>query len=513
MRKKQLGINLIASLFAFSVNICISFLLTPYIVGKLGNEAYGFIGLANNFVGYASIMTAALNAMAARFITIELHKDNNEEANIYFNSVLIGNIIMSVVLAIVSLIVVLNLKYILNVSDNLIIDVQLTFLIVFLNFVITILVSIFSISTFVTNRLDLQSIRNIGSNIIRVILTLLLFAFLPAKIYFISIAALVSTIFIGITNASLTKKLLPEIRLSIKCFKLKAVKILLSAGVWNSMGSLSDMLLTGLDLLIANLFINGQAMGILSIAKTVPLAIQGLVVLVAGIFTPSFTILYAKNKIMQLVSETKIAMKFQALIMTVPIVGFIVFGKSFYTIWLLGKTQHEIAQISILSFLTVLPWLLNSYVECLYSHNMITNKIKTSVVVTMILGIVSTVIVLILIKLTNLGIYAIAGVSSIIIVLRILIFVPIYAAHVLSLNWKTYYPPLLKGILAFFVTYIFFYSISINIKINNWTELGLVAIICGVLGYILNFFIVLNKSDIKRVCRMVLKQTNKKKIQ
>ena len=256
------------------------------------------------------------------------------------------------------------------------------------------------------------------------------------------------------------------------------------------------MLLTGLDLLIANIFISGEAMGILSIAKTVPSAIQSLVVLIASVFTPSFTILYAQNKIGQMINETKTAMKIQALIMTVPIVGFIVLGTDFYRLWLPNKSEQEIMQISILSLLTVLPWLLNAYVECLYSHNAITNKVKGSVLVTIVLGILSTVIVIVLLKYTNLGVYAIAGVSSVIITLRILIFVPLYAAYVLKLDWRTYYPTIIKGILSFMVTLLLFMFIKQYSSVESWVELIWVAMKCGLIGYIVNIFITLDIKDL-----------------
>lgn len=496
MKKKQLGINLIANLIAFFINIGISFLLTPYIVSKLGNEAYGFIGLANNFVSYAAIITAALNAMAARFITIEIHKEDTEQANIYFNSVLIANFIIAIFLVIASIYIINNLEQMLSVSQELLKDVKWTFSVVFLNFIVTILTSIFSIATFVKNRLELSSLRNIIGNIIKLVFTIGLFYFFPPKIVYLGIATLVSTIFIGVSNSILTKKILPEIKLSFKMFKLDAVKTLVSSGVWNSVGSLSNMLLTGLDLLIANIFLGGEVMGILSVAKTVPTAIQSLVVLIASVFTPSFTILYAKNKIKELINETKIAMRIQALIMTVPIVGVIVLGTDFYRLWLPGKNGQEIIQISILSFLTILPWLLNSYVECLYSHNAITNKVKGSVLVTMVLGVLSTVIVIILLKYTKLGVYAIAGVSSIIIILRILIFVPLYAAYVLKLDWKTYYPPIIRGILSFIITLILFSLIKQSSTIISWLDLILVAAKCGIIGYVVNLFIILDKREL-----------------
>lgn len=54
----------------------ISFLLTPYIIDTVGKEAYGFVGIANNFVSYAKLITLALNALAMRFITIKIHENN-----------------------------------------------------------------------------------------------------------------------------------------------------------------------------------------------------------------------------------------------------------------------------------------------------------------------------------------------------------------------------------------------------------------------------------------------------
>ena len=99
--KKQLAINMIAQVSSFVVSFFISFFVTPYIIQQIGVEAYGFVGLANEFVGYAQLITIALNSMAARFITIKLHEGDDESANKYFNSVLLANGVVSVVLTIV----------------------------------------------------------------------------------------------------------------------------------------------------------------------------------------------------------------------------------------------------------------------------------------------------------------------------------------------------------------------------------------------------------------------------
>ena len=83
--KKQLLVNMVASLVNFAVSVGIGLVLTPYIVRSIGAEAYGFIGLANTFVSYAQLLTIALNSVAGRFITVAYHEGDEAKANGYYS--------------------------------------------------------------------------------------------------------------------------------------------------------------------------------------------------------------------------------------------------------------------------------------------------------------------------------------------------------------------------------------------------------------------------------------------
>ena len=52
--KRQFILNLFASLISFAANLGIGFLMTPFIVQQIGAEAYGFVGLANTMINYAT---------------------------------------------------------------------------------------------------------------------------------------------------------------------------------------------------------------------------------------------------------------------------------------------------------------------------------------------------------------------------------------------------------------------------------------------------------------------------
>lgn len=512
MKSKKLFANMIASIFSFIVNLGISFLVTPFIVEKLGEEAYGFTLLANNFVTYGSIVTIALNSMAGRFISIAIHRKDEKSAETYYSSVFVANMVISLVLAIVSLFIVIRLKSLINVSDTLYRDVQITFALAFINFLISVISAVFTVATFVTNTLHLSSIRNIISNVIRVVIIIPMFAFLSPRIFYISIAAIASTVFIAISNYYLSNRLLPNLKIKFSKFSFKAIKEIISAGIWNSVNSLSTMLLTGLDLLIANLFISPAAMGILSVAKTVPTSILSFLGTIGNIFTPQFTILYAKNDIKGLVKEVKFSIKFFSFLMTVPLAGFIIFGTEFFTLWLPSKTASEILEIQILSVLTIGPNLVSSYIFSLYSINSVTNKLKVPVLLTLGLSVLSTGIVFILLKTTSLGVYAIAGVSSTILILRILIFVPTYAAHNLKVKLTTFYKPLFLALGTFALLLGVFYGVNKFVTINSWLSLAIVAIAVGALGYCISFACILNREEKSKVKNMLLSKIKRGKV-
>lgn len=501
--KKRLFINLIASIISFFVQLMISFLLNPYLVERLGDASYGFIGLADQFVNYATILTVALNSMASRFISVEINKNNIKKANEYYSSIFIADIILSVFVAIVSGILILKLQYIINIPTELMIDVKLTFLLVFINFIITILSTVFTVATFVKNRVDMASIRKVVSNIIKVIVLLFLFLKFQPKIYYIAVASIICSIYLLLANIKITKKIASELKIKVKHFSTKAVKTIISSGIWNSINNFSRVLLTGLDLIIANLFVGPNEMGILSISKTVPTAVESLLATISGVFTPQFTILYSQGKKEQLIKEVKFSIKLLSLLMTVPLAGFIIFGKSFYALWLPYKSNEAIMQIQILSILAVLPYLLSAFIFTLSSLDTVTNKLKRPVIVYLLMAIITLITEILLIKNTDLGIYAIAGVSSFYWILKVVIFTPINAAYNLEIKWTTFYPPFIKAILCMIIVMILFGIANTFIVISTWMDLLVIAIIFGIIGYLVNYLLLLNKEERKKIISII----------
>ena len=113
------------------------------------------------------LIVTALNSMAARFIAISYVKKNYKKANLYYNSVFWGNLIIVAVLIIPAIYFIARLENIINVPQNIITDVKLLFSFVFFNFFITTGLPNWDCGTYVTNRLDRSYIPQMIASIVR----------------------------------------------------------------------------------------------------------------------------------------------------------------------------------------------------------------------------------------------------------------------------------------------------------------------------------------------------------
>lgn len=507
MYTKRLLINITSSIVSFLVSMGINFVLTPYIVETVGKEAYGFVGLANNFVSYAQLITLALNALAIRFITIKIHEEDMEGANRYFTSVVLANIFISTALVIPATMIIIWINQLIKVPIEILKDVQMLWVLVFLNFLISTVTSTFSIATFATNRLDLSSLRSIESNFLRVGILLGLFIIFEPHIWYLGIASLICTLFIFVTDMHYKKKFLSGLKVKVKYFDFKIVRELVKSGIWSVITKLGQILSDGLDLLITNIFIDPAAMGVLAIAKTVPTAVMGLIMTVSNVFSPQLTIHYAQNNTKALVEELKRSMKISGFFTNIALGTLIGLGMTFYTLWVPGE---NIGLIQILSIITLCAHLVGGVINSLFGIFNITNKLKVNSYVILGMGILNTTIVFILLETTSLGILAVAGVSAITGIIKNLTFTPIYVAKCLSIPKDSFYPLITRYIVASLMIIGVAYGIGSTISQYSWVNLIIGGIFCSLAGIVINYFLLFNKNErnrgIKKVKEIIRKQ-------
>lgn len=492
---KQTYFNLALSFVAFALNYAINFWITPFVSANLPGT-YGYVKIANDIVNYATLVTIALNSMASRFISIAYNNGNRKKAKDYYCSVMCANMFIVLILFVPFTWVVIKLNSIITVPQEYLLDIQYLFAFSFINFLLGVCFSANSVATFILNRLDLSFYLEMFTNITRAVLLFSLFIFAVPHVYYISMVGLITTTISIIGNQIIKKRCLPELKLSIKCAKVKMVLDIMFAGVWNTIQKLGQILLDGLDLLISNIFISTAAMNDLSFAKTMPGIVAALLTKVASVFMPDYTILYAQGRMKELKSNVKETMLILSVIISIPIGIIMGFGFEFYSLWI---PNENIEMVTILSTLSCLIYAVSTPMNAVYNLFTVTNKVRPLALVTVLSGLVSTTCVFVLVKFTNIGIFAVVCCSVLIGFLRNICFVAPYAANMLGFKKNTFLPEIGKSVVSIVIVCTIAFVAKTIYPINGWIGLVLHCCIVGVVSLILNAVVFLSKEQRKQL--------------
>lgn len=493
MKNKQIFINIFANAFAMLVSTGINFFLTPYITRTVGVAAYGFVPMASNFVSYVTIITTAFNSMGSRFITVELRQGNKENANKYFSTIFFMNLGLAVFCSTVFTVIISFLTRLINVPSELSADVTILFALTFMSAVFALLTNVFATATFCKNRLDLKSVVSIAGTVVRAAVLILLFVLFPAKVYYIGIAGISVNIVEGIFNIIIQKRIMEELEIHRTDFKVEYIGTLFKSGVWNSVGQLSSILMTGLDLLVANILINAADSGVLSIAKIMPNLLYLCVALIVTAFGPQFVFDYANvNDSKALINTMDFSAKLISFLSVIPVAGFIGLGKEFFKLWV---PEQNSKLLLILAILTLMGDAASYPIKAFDNIFVAGNKLKWPAVATLCCGLLNVLTMIPLLKYTNLGLYAVAGTSAVLLAVKDLLFKIPYIAKTVKVNPWYFWKYVIKYAWCAGIIILICLFVKSIIPATNWLLFIVDAVIVGLFSCVVNYFVIFNKND------------------
>ncbi len=492
-------------MFAIVVTIATNFFLSPYIVANLGEEANGFTQLANNFVNYAALITVALNSMAGRFITMHYHKGDKKESNKFYSSIMLANLAVICFLIVPALILVFNLENVINIENTNVLYVKMLFAFVFCNFFVAQINSVLGIITYVSNKQYIVNSINSIKTILNALCLLFFFTVFAPRIYYVSLVALLLSLITVPVFFIISRKILPDLKINFKQFSIKTIWQMLSAGIWNVVTQCGNLLMTGLDLLLANLLIGPVAMGVLSVSKTMPNCIAQIAGNVTSSFSPNLTITYASGDTKDVIKSLRFAMKCSSILVSIPIMVLCIYGKSFYELW---QPTLDAGTLSVLSFWACVQYIPLAGPQVLNNVFTTTNRLKLPSITVLIGGIVNVILVVILVLFTDLGMFAIAAISAIVSIVRNLIITVPFSAKALGLKWHTFYKDVLISCLCCFVNSIFCVAFQFIIVPSSWMRM-VVSVFCACIFSLISLFLMLlSKQEKKQLLNRFRRKKN-----
>ena len=507
MNKKSIAFNVFWAILNLIISASITLIILPYVSEKIGIEAYGYISLSNNMITCIDVVSFAVNVHAVRFISIAYHKKDYVQANVYYNSILVADIIMSVLLFVPLVVAVINIEELLKVPAALIEDVCVLFLLTLVNYIVTLVGTVFSTATFVKDMLYRDSRIRAEGNVLKGIILIVLFSRFHPHVWYVAFAFLIAAFYINLWNIILTRRLVPELEIDLSYFSKKAIIEVISNGIWNSLASLGTMLNSGLDLLVTNNFLGATLMGQLSVPKTLSSFISSMLLAVSNSFRPQLLIYYSQNKNEKLNNAFLISMKVCGLISCIIFSTFLSVGLSFFKLWI--PTQ-DVNMIYLLTILTFLAEIFTSIVKPLHYGCVLTKKLKLPCIANLFVGLFNLISMFILLKTTNFGLFAVTITTIIGDIVFNFVVIPLYVTKIMDMSIKRIYVVITRYV----ITTVFISLISLtlfkDLDMSNWRFLILSGTICCVLSGVMYILLMLDRSEKKLLTDFIKREIGTK---
>lgn len=344
--------NTLIYFVAYGGTLAISFILTPYLIGRFGKETYSFYTIATNLSSYMMTVCNALNIMACRYIAVELNKDQYQKANDYFKSVFVANIIICLVITVPMALIVVFLERLMDVPAAGAVDIKWLFTFVFASLIVNVMASLFSICTVARDRIDLRAYREVAAGVLKLILIFGGFLFFTSGIWWIGATLLFLALFNGVIQFCYTRYLTPELKLRKGTFRGGYVKEIALSSLWNTLNALGGNLLSGIAIIMFNILISAEASSYLSIVHTPVGLLNGVITVVVTAFYPRMLQSFAKSQ-EGLLETTKNLQKVLSTVTNVAVLGVLLMCDEFYNLWLPGGETDVLRTITAIQLISI----------------------------------------------------------------------------------------------------------------------------------------------------------------
>ena len=330
---------------------------------------------------------------------------------------------------------------------------------------------------------------------------MLLFAFFKPSLVLIGFASFVILVFEAVSYIGVKRKIMPELIVNIREYDIGLLKDILKAGGWNALNNVNGILTMGLDLLFANIFLGPTAAGVLALARTIPNYFETLMELVKNSFIPALTKGYAKNED-SLTENLKLSFVGLSLLASVILGGIISFGEVFYQLWIPTEDSHMLQLLTIVILFVEFTYAGVRTIPMIFQ---ITNRLKRQALSSFGGASLSVVIVIVLLKTTSLGLFIIAGVTSVITTLIRMFYLYPLAAKYIKQKWYIFYPEVLKALLSIGLAAAVGLGANMLLRVHSWGGFLAGIMITALAATTINLFIFTNK-DQRRTLLGKLKQ-------
>lgn len=483
--------NILASFLQFGVRFIIGILFIRFLIESLGPELYGMVALSNNFINYYALITLVMNAPAGRYLIVAMSR-NQAEAKVVFNSFFWGLSVLSGIVMVFSIGVAIFAPYIFKIPAVHHADVRVLFLATGITFSFSTLFNAFGLSTYVTNKLYLNSFKEIIRDIVRVTIVFLLIVLFHWKINAIATGIVCSAFISILLSLVYWKALTPELTINYNLISITKLKEMIGFGGWVFINQIGALLFLNTEILIVNLLYGAKMTGMYAPLLLFSSTIRTMAAMLNNTLAPMIFDRYSRDDKEGLLKLACRAIRFLGLTIVLPIGLVSGFSKSLLFVWL----GPEFSEFRLILMVLTIHLCVNLTVTPLFHIQVAFKKVKIPALVTLVMGIVNVLLAFLLgSPQFGIGLIGVALAGAISLTLKNAFFTPFYTGFILGQNNRM----IINAVASVITGFLYVFLLSITVEkiyfINNLFELILSFSVISSTYLVLAWFILLPKDE------------------
>ena len=435
--KNQIIKNIGSNYFVNFLQMLLGLLIIPFLIFKLGKDAFGLTVLAESLIAIFEIIAFSVRIALARHATFALARGSKEEFISYLSS---GRYLLFAC-GVVVLLLGGTLSYffpnIFHVPAHFEQQSRILFFLITAAFFITIPNIVYWSVLYSQQRFDLINMASSAGIIFRAAAIFVLFSFLPSQHISLVTYGCIYFVMRWFENFLIYvwhKRVMPELRLGIRHFQWAKMKEIFSFSGYTMLSNISNMLYDNTSNILINIFYGPALNALYAVSLKIPMTIKNFFLRATWTLTPTVTDLAAKKETARIEQLFFTYSKFVA-IATIPLSIFIIFtSHQIISLWV-GKDFQEAANllaIHMLPLIVILPFEITNCVPNAYG------KVKVPSQINFVIALGNVLLGIVLARHFSLGLYGFAISAAFCTFLSSGVFIPYYSSRITGIPLKKY---------------------------------------------------------------------------
>jgi O-antigen/teichoic acid export membrane protein len=339
LRLRHLARNVLFNWLGTIANMAVGFLLSPFILHRLGNVAYGVWVLTVSVVGYLGLLDLGMQSSILRFVSQGHTKQDHQGASEASSAALWVRLQISALALLLSAGIAVVFPHIFKIPQELASDARKAILLIGATTAITMSLGVVGGVISALNRYDLQNYVSMVQTAIRVIGIV---AVLRSGHGIVAIATceLVSVSAGRLLQVWIARRLYPELRIRLAKPKRETLKKIWSYSSYTFLIAIAVQLVYQTDNLVVGAFVSTAAVTFYAIANSLCRYVNQVIISMSGTFTIAASSYEAAGDTASLLMLYKNGTRAMMMVSLPIIITLITRGSSFIGLWMGPQYSH-----------------------------------------------------------------------------------------------------------------------------------------------------------------------------